>query len=105
MATGKPIVSTPVRDVVRQWSDIVRLATTAEEFVAAADQALRAGPGDERVARGIALAKANSWDNAVDQMRTLIASALEKRAKHPAPRIEPLSETELAYAYRSTQGS
>ena len=23
MATGKPIVSTPVRDVVRQWSDIV----------------------------------------------------------------------------------
>jgi hypothetical protein len=105
MATGKPIVSTPVRDVVRQWSDIVRLATTAEEFVAAADDALRAGPGDERISRGIALAKSNAWEATVDQMRALIAQALEKRTQKSPAAIEPLSQTELEYAYRSTQGS
>jgi len=52
------IISTPVRDVVRQWSDVVRLAQTAEEFVAAAEEALRAGPSDSRVKRGIELASA-----------------------------------------------
>ena len=51
MATGKPIVSTHVKDVVNQWSDIVLLANGAEEFVEAAEQALTsAGDVDERVA-------------------------------------------------------
>jgi beta-glucosidase/6-phospho-beta-glucosidase/beta-galactosidase len=103
MATGKPIISTPVRDVVRQWSDIVRLARTAEEFVAAADEALRAGPHDERIARGLELAKRCSWDSTVDTMRGLIREALGARST--PRRIDPLSETELEYAFMSTQGS
>ncbi len=105
MATGKPIVSTPVRDVVRQWSEIVRLATTAEEFVAAAEEALRAGPGDPRIARGIELAKKNSWDATVDTMRQLIRDAISKPQRNSTQRIEPLNEAELEYAYISTQGS
>jgi glycosyltransferase involved in cell wall biosynthesis len=105
MATGKPIVSTPVRDVVQQWSGIVRIAGTAQEFVDAAEEALRAGTNDERIARGIELARASSWDRTVQQMRDLITAALEKRANAAPEPIEPLSETELAFAYASTQGS
>jgi beta-glucosidase/6-phospho-beta-glucosidase/beta-galactosidase/glycosyltransferase involved in cell wall biosynthesis len=105
MATGKPIISTPVRDVVRQWSDIVRVARTAEEFVAAADDALRAGGGDERIARGIELAKRNSWDTTVESMRKLIRDAIGARPAGAARQIDPLNEAELEYAYRSTQGS
>ena len=44
MATGKPIVSTPVKDVVNQWSDIVLIAKGAEEFVARPRQ----GAGERR---------------------------------------------------------
>ena len=33
MATGRPIVSTRVRDVVQQWSDVVYLSNDAEEFI------------------------------------------------------------------------
>ena len=40
MATGRPIISTPVRDVVRQWSDIVQIVRTPGEFVAAAEKLL-----------------------------------------------------------------
>ena len=39
MATGRPIISTPVKDVVRQWSDIVSIVKTAEEFIAGRGEA------------------------------------------------------------------
>lgn len=42
LAAGKPVVSTPVRDVVKPYgeSGMVHIASTAEEFVAAVEQAL-----------------------------------------------------------------
>ena len=40
MAAELPIVSTPVRDVVDQHSDVVAIAGTAEEFIAACESAL-----------------------------------------------------------------
>jgi len=105
MATGHPIVSTPVRDVVRQWSDIVRIAQTPAEFVAAAEEALRAGPADERIARGIALAQKNSWDATVTTMQNIIRDALSSSTRNSAKPVEPLSETDLETSYVSTPGS
>jgi beta-glucosidase/6-phospho-beta-glucosidase/beta-galactosidase len=105
MATGKPIISTPVKDVVRQWSNIIRIARTADEFIAAAEDAMRAGPGDKRILQGIELAKRNAWETTVESMRTLIRDALNGRPSSAARTIEPLDESELACAYRTTQGS
>ena len=37
LATGRPVISTPVKDVVRQYSDLVDVVATPEEFIQAAD--------------------------------------------------------------------
>ncbi len=105
MATGKPIVSTPVKDVVRQWTDAVRIATTAEEFVKAAEEAMKAGPTDPRVMRGIELAKQSSWESTVDTMQRLIKEAINKPDRRSGKKIAPLTESELEYVYMATQGS
>jgi glycosyltransferase involved in cell wall biosynthesis len=105
MATGKPIIGTPVRDVVRQWSNIVRIATTAEEFVKAAEEALQAGSADERVQRGIELARKSSWESTVEAMQKLIKEAIAPKERKSSQRIEPLKDVELPYAYTATQGS
>jgi hypothetical protein len=105
MATGKPIVGTPVRDVVRQWSDIVRIATGANEFVAQIEDALKAGPDDERVRRGIELAKKSSWEQTVATMQQLIKEATGRDDRPSRGKIEPLTESELEYVYAATQGS
>ncbi|HEX8637619.1 MAG TPA: glycosyltransferase family 1 protein, partial [Pyrinomonadaceae bacterium] len=43
LAAGKPVVSTAIRDVVRPYGDkgLVHIASTAEEFVAACEKAMR----------------------------------------------------------------
>lgn len=40
LAAGKPVISTPIRDVVRPYGEqnLVSIARTAEEFVAAAEK-------------------------------------------------------------------
>jgi hypothetical protein len=106
MATGKPIVSTHVKDVVNQWSDIVYLAKGAEEFVQAAERALkRAGDTDERVARGLALAGECSWERTVEKMQGLIKQAIAKKERRSNRTIEPMTEAQLEYVYMATQGS
>jgi beta-glucosidase/6-phospho-beta-glucosidase/beta-galactosidase len=105
MATGRPIVGTPVRDVVRQWSDIVRIASTADEFIAAAQAALEAGRDDERVRRGIELAKRSSWEATVATMQGLIREAITPRERRSTRPVAPWEEADLQYAYMATQGS
>lgn len=104
MATGKPIVSTPVKDVVRQWSDVVYLAKTAEEFVAAAQKALE-HPDRERLDKGLAMAKKSSWEVTVADMQRLIREAIGKKERRSNRNIEPLSTAELEYQFQHTQGS
>ncbi|HEY1686035.1 MAG TPA: family 1 glycosylhydrolase [Tepidisphaeraceae bacterium] len=104
MATGKPIVSTPVRDVVRQWSDIVRITEGADGFISAAESALRKEE-PERVAKGLELAKKSSWESTVATMQDLIRSAIGSSSHRSGPKIEPISESELEYQYQTTKGS
>ncbi len=80
MATGRPIVSTPVRDVVRQFSDIATIALGRGEFVQACSDIL-ARPDQARIERGLALAERSSWESIVGQLEEHVSEALA------APRV------------------
>jgi hypothetical protein len=91
---------------VKQWSDIVHLANGAEEFVQAAQKALeRKGDTEERIQRGLALAKENGWERTVEKMQDLIKQAITKKERRSNRNIQPMTEAQLEYVYMATQGS
>jgi glycosyltransferase involved in cell wall biosynthesis len=65
-AARRPVVTTPIADVVRDYSDVVYVADGAAAFVAAARRALDAEPA--RIARGAAAARAQTWDAIAERM-------------------------------------
>jgi len=75
MAAGKPIVSTPVADVITNFTPVVRVASDADEFVAAAAE-LAAAPDAAMIARGIERAREASWESIVEHMQGLIYEAV-----------------------------
>jgi len=75
MAAGKPIVSTAVADVVRNFSPIVRVATDSDEFVRAVSDAA-AEPDESLIAAGLKKAAASTWEAIVERMREIVASAI-----------------------------
>ena len=68
LSSGKPVVSTAVADVVRNFGDVVAVARDADDFAAAVASSLQAAD-PERSARGIARAEAATWDAPVAAMR------------------------------------
>jgi glycosyltransferase involved in cell wall biosynthesis len=82
MASGKPIVSTPVPDVLRNHASVVRIAPAGEGFLGEVAAALQA-TDDARLARGLERAAQASWESIVRQMRGLIAEALDARLAIP----------------------
>ena len=106
MATGRPIISTPVKDVVRQWSDIITIVKTTEEFIQAAEKFLNEDTlRSEKVEKGLALSATCGWDNTVKSMQELIRDALKNPARPSAQQIEPLTQAQLQYVFQATQGS
>ena len=81
MATGKPIVSTPVEDVVLQFSAVVKISKDSADFVALCKEAA-ARPDAVCIKRGREMAQRNSWESIVEAMEGHIADAIE--AKVPA---------------------
>jgi glycosyltransferase involved in cell wall biosynthesis len=74
MAAGKSIVSTAVADVVRNFAEIVRVAESNGAFVRQVQDAL--APDADRIAQGIALAGASSWESIVAAMDRHVATAV-----------------------------
>ncbi|MDP9365392.1 MAG: glycosyltransferase [Chloroflexota bacterium] len=81
MAAGKPVVSTPVPDVVASFGSVVRIAATPEEFVGQVEAALRETDGERtsRVRHEETLLAAHSWDGVVGRMRSLIEDRLVRK--------------------------
>ena len=75
MATGTPIVSTDVEDVVLQFSDVVTLATSHEKFIAGCEERLQR-PDATRIAAGLKMAKNNSWESIVAQLEKHVEDVL-----------------------------
>src|SRR5206468_2260552 len=84
MAAGKPIVSTAVPDVVRNFTPIVQVARSQHEFVTMTAHAA-AAPDRALIAQGLAKARAESWDCIVGQMQRIITRVTEATA--PEPRV------------------
>ena len=79
MAAGKPIVSTAVADVVRNFTPIVTVANSHAEFLAGTRNAITT-PNGQLIADGIEMAARSSWENTVSQMRALITASVDRPA-------------------------
>ncbi len=84
LAGGKPVVSTPIKDVMRHYSDLeaVKIADGADEFVAACEAALALASDEsqEWLAEVDVKLSNLSWDTTFARMNSLIAQAIEGEA-------------------------
>jgi hypothetical protein len=92
MAAGKPIVSTAVADVVRNFTPVVKVARSHDGFVAAARAAVTC-PEPELVARGIGMAKDASWESIVGTMQGLMTEALTRRSEAKRADVDAVPAT------------
>jgi UDP-galactopyranose mutase len=85
LAAGRPVVSTPIRDVVRPYGEagLVHIAETPEEFVAAIDKAMKDDPENRR-RKVEEFLEGMSWDNTYKSMSELIDDAAAKNEKELA---------------------
>jgi len=77
MASGRPIVSSAVPDVISNFDSVIRIAYSPEEFIELCRTAL-ANPGKARIRRGLEMVKANSWERIVDALEGHIQEALDR---------------------------
>ncbi len=82
LAAGNPVVSTPIRDVVRPYGDLnlVQIAATAPDFGAAIARALTQREDADWQRRRDAYLATISWDDTWNQMRTLMHERLAAKA-------------------------
>jgi UDP-galactopyranose mutase len=81
MAGGKPVVSTPITDVVDLYGDVVEIARTAQEFVEVIE-ALWSETPEERTSRQKmvqAVLQEHDWNVIADRMRSLIHDVINGR--------------------------
>ena len=80
LAAGLPVVSTPIRDVVRPYGEMgmVHIADTAAGFVQSCESALIEDKGD-RLKKVDEFLSQNSWDKTQKQMEDLINQVIESR--------------------------
>lgn len=69
MAAGKPIISTPIKDVVRSYQDCVHIIQSPEDFKQAVEQALVADDFSDQYQK---ILKQTSWDHTAKEMLKLI---------------------------------
>jgi len=87
LAGGKPVVSTPVKDVVRHYGHLqgVQIAADPETFVAACERALELGRDRAWLAEADLLLSSTSWQTVQARMAGLISEALGTRTGATTP--------------------
>jgi len=98
LAAGRAVVSTPIRDVVTPYGDIVAIAETRDAFVAACETALSSTP-DERAraqAAGAAVVARTSWEATAMRMGDLIEAEDRGRASTQRDTADQAMSSEAA---------
>src|SRR5690606_36603386 len=82
LAAGKPVVSTPIIDVIRPYGNkgLVRIAGTAEEFVKVAEEELNHQDRSEWLEMVDDFLRLSSWDNTYQDMLNIIESTMRERS-------------------------
>ncbi|HEX4694678.1 UDP-galactopyranose mutase [Sphingomonas sp.] len=98
LAAGRPVVSTPIKDVIRHYGEVeaVRIASDAASFVAACDEALETSRSRDWWPEVDALLAEGSWDRTHGRMSDLIESVIAE-----ARRVQPI----VSPSKRSTKAS
>ncbi len=78
-AGRKPVVSSPINDIVENYADTVWIARNPEEYVASVREAL-SGNNGERLERGIGYAREKTWDAIVQQMESLLMDTVSQKS-------------------------
>jgi len=87
LASGKPVVSTPIQDVVRPYGEmgLVAIATDTDEFITAIEKALGRQPVDSQWLQQVDTFLAQtSWDETWQRMSDLIDEVLDRKRAAPA---------------------
>jgi UDP-galactopyranose mutase len=75
LAGGKPVVSTPIADVITLYGDVVQIAANGKEFIAATETVLNRTSDADRQwrARTARLVAANDWDCIASEMLAVMS--------------------------------
>lgn len=94
LAGGKPVVSTPIRDVISPYGDngLVTIAGTAEEFIQAIEQTLNMTDPAAWLRAVDTFLENDSWDSTCEKMMFLINTKLETKQNN-----DQLTEKETVY--------
>lgn len=89
LAGGKPVVSTPLTDVIDLYGEVVQIAATGADFVAAIEAVLHRGDEERQVwkTRAARLVAANDWDAIAGKMLDVMSRSVA--APSPAMMVEP----------------
>jgi glycosyltransferase involved in cell wall biosynthesis len=74
MASGKPIVSVPIRELM-QYADVISIANSKEEFCSAIRWELN-NDNDKRARLRIEIAKKHSWENQIERLSQIVTDAI-----------------------------
>jgi glycosyltransferase involved in cell wall biosynthesis len=80
MAGGKPIVSTPIADVIDLYGEVVAFAETPDRFVSAIEDLLEEPAGARRLRqeRAQTVLARHAWDTIAREMLALMDAALAR---------------------------
>ena len=82
LPAGKPVVSTPIRDVLHPYGDegLVRIADSPDSFVAAVEAALEED-GERRTSRADRFLARTSWQRTYERMNELLDAEVARRTQ------------------------
>ncbi len=80
LAAGKPVVSTPIPEVLK-YKNVVSIAKGSTEFVRALEKSISQN-SPENVQKRLRVARENSWEVRIEQMENIIEKALAARQQY-----------------------
>lgn len=98
LAAGKPVLSTPIRDVVHPYGELglVSIVNDADEFIVAAEEALQRKSDSAWLQKVDAFLADMSWDETWSRMWQLIDGTLKFKSRAPSQTLPSNADASVA---------